>query len=154
MLPLRGRRLEVSKSNSVSLVPSTTTTRVSSGWLASMSMRRAMGSLPRRWGPTGASDQRPCRLSGARGTVRFDPSNGQLEAKMGKLRAAEPNNPGPADLEVPVSHRLTGKPLGTLARLGTAVGARPPKRALRTTATAREAQHTVFALTRQTKSGT
>src|ERR1700742_118134 len=39
MLPLSGRREAASKSNSSTLEPSSTTTRVSSGWLASISMR-------------------------------------------------------------------------------------------------------------------
>src|SRR6185312_32623 len=59
MLPLRGLRDAVSKSNSVSFVPSTTTTRVSSGWLASISMRRAIGALLETLGTTsGASNRR------------------------------------------------------------------------------------------------
>src|SRR6186713_516995 len=43
MLPLRGRLDAASKSNSSTLDPSRTTTRVSSGWLASISMRLDMG---------------------------------------------------------------------------------------------------------------
>src|SRR5437868_314774 len=42
MLPLRGRLEAASKSNSSTLEPSRMTTRVSSGWLASMSMRLVM----------------------------------------------------------------------------------------------------------------
>src|SRR5215469_10551963 len=42
MLPLSGRRDAASKSNSSTLEPSRITTRVSSGWLASMSMRLVM----------------------------------------------------------------------------------------------------------------
>src|SRR6185436_13666751 len=97
MLPLSGLREAVSKSNSLSLVPSTTTTRVSSGWLASISMRRAMGALLETLGtdtPARATGG-PCRLSGARGTERFDPPNGHPvtrtgRTKTGKHRAAEP----------------------------------------------------------------
>src|SRR6185437_683837 len=59
MLPLSGLRDAVSKSNSVSFVPSTTTTRVSSGWLASISMRRAIGALLETLGiRSGASNRR------------------------------------------------------------------------------------------------
>src|ERR1700741_2271444 len=42
MFPLSGRLLADSKSNSSTLLPSRTTTRVSSGWLASISMRLGM----------------------------------------------------------------------------------------------------------------
>src|ERR1700742_2876729 len=42
MLPLSGRLEAASKSNSSTLEPSTITTRVSSGWLASMSIRLVM----------------------------------------------------------------------------------------------------------------
>src|SRR5690242_5746111 len=42
MFPLRGRLEAASKSNSSTLEPSRTTTLVSSGWLASMSMRLVM----------------------------------------------------------------------------------------------------------------
>src|ERR1700722_16715323 len=42
MFPLSGRREAASKSNSSTLDPSRMTTRVSSGWLASISMRLVM----------------------------------------------------------------------------------------------------------------
>src|SRR5258705_13701626 len=42
MFPLSGRLEAASKSNSSTLEPSRMTTRVSSGWLASMSMRLVM----------------------------------------------------------------------------------------------------------------
>src|SRR5476649_1720380 len=42
MFPLSGRREAASKSNSSTLEPSRMTTRVSSGWLASISMRLVM----------------------------------------------------------------------------------------------------------------
>ena len=51
---------------------------------------------------TGASDRRPCRLSGARGTVRFDPPNGQLWPRRGSI-APPDHDCGPADLGVPIA---------------------------------------------------
>src|SRR3954463_12300616 len=139
MLPLSGLREAVSKSNSVSLVPSTTTTRVSSGWLASINIRRAIGALLEAWGTDRRErPDRPCRLSGARGTVRFDPPNG-LPNWPRRGRCASPDRiTDPADLEVP------DKPPS---------GAPPPKGALQATTTARGTQHTVFAASRQSKDG-
>src|ERR1700730_896083 len=102
MLPLRGLRVAVSKSNSSSRVPSTTTTRVSSGWLASMSMRLAMGSL-RGVGslPARATGGQAASL-GRGGRCAIDPSNGQTLAKTGKHRIAGPQL-GPADLGFPIA---------------------------------------------------
>ena len=48
------------------------------------------GLAPRRWVPTGASDRRPSRLCGARGTVRHRPVERPTLAKTGKHRAAGP----------------------------------------------------------------
>src|SRR6266481_6762302 len=109
MLPLRGLRLAVSKSNSSSRVPSTTTTRVSSGWLASMSMRRAMARS------RGVGSQ-PARATGGQaasvvrgGRCAIDPSNGQLLAKTGKHRAAGPLTRS-CQPRVSYSHRLPDSP--------------------------------------------
>src|ERR1700742_4006690 len=53
MFPLRGRLDAASKSNSSTLEPSRTTTLVSSGWLASISMRLVMEISGARAGLTG-----------------------------------------------------------------------------------------------------
>src|SRR5262245_66487336 len=102
MLPFRGLRDEVSKSNSLSLVPSTTTTRVSSGWLASISMRRAMGALletlgtdHRRERPVGlaASLARGGRSVSTRRTASLWPRRGSI--------APPDRGSDPANLEGP-----------------------------------------------------
>src|SRR6266851_7985349 len=141
MLPLRGLRVAVSKSNSSSRVPSTTTTRVSSGWLASMSMRLAMGSL-RGVGSLPARATGGQAASGGRGgRCAIDPSNGQTLAKTGKHRAAGPQL-GPADLGFPLATacltvlpqaRRAQFPVGAPTRPGseTAVGALQPHRGKR-----------------------
>src|ERR1700678_335967 len=56
MFPLSGRLVAASKSNSSTFCPSRTTTRVSSGWLASISMRLgiAISVLPNRARTAGA----------------------------------------------------------------------------------------------------
>src|ERR1700751_3286196 len=62
MLPLSWRRLADSKSNSSTRFPRSTTTRVSSGWVASMSILLAieltLGGAP------GRADQAPRRRAG------------------------------------------------------------------------------------------
>src|SRR5215212_5321793 len=115
MLPFSALREAVSKSNSESLVPSTTTTLVSSGWLASINMRRAIGALLEAWGTDRRERPvRPCRLSGARGTVRFDPPNGLLNlAKTGKVRIAGPDGP-----ILPTSRFLISRRQGRRLRKG------------------------------------
>ena len=111
---------------------------------------RGVGSL------TGASDRRPSRLCGARGTVRHRPverptlgQDGEASRRRTTTRSCRPR--------VSYSHRLPDSPsaspprpisVGAPTRPGseTAVGARrpPERRALRTTATARGPQHTGF----------
>src|SRR5215471_19647943 len=92
MLPLSWRRLADSKSNSSTRLPRSTTTRVSSGWVASISIllaidvslggardsARPVHELRSRWRGT---TQRAARLLG--GDRRRPRSTGQANASLG-----------------------------------------------------------------------
>ena len=99
------------------------------------------GLAPRRWVPTGASDRRPSRLCGARGTVRHRPverPNIGQDGEASHCRTAT----GPADLGFPIATacltvlpqtRRAQYPCVAPTRPGseTAVGALQPQRGKR-----------------------
>src|SRR5579883_1393781 len=140
MLPFRGLRDAVSKSNSVSFVPSTTTTRVSSGWLASISMRRAIGALLETLGTrSGASNRRALPPLWREGDGAFRP-------------AERPTRTNWEGQDGEASRRRTGGPVLPTSRfLMSRPAKRGPERALPAAGDCSHAQHTVFARTGQTK---
>src|SRR5665213_1515584 len=83
MFPLSGRREAASKSNSSTLEPSRMTTRVSSGWLASISMRLVMKvSVARAAGGTVCGGQ-AARMVGGKGAREPVRRNGHFTHEVG-----------------------------------------------------------------------
>src|SRR5258706_9886475 len=86
MFPLSGRLEAASKSNSSTLEPSRMTTRVSSGWLASMSMRLVMRVSGARaigaGGTTCGGQERTARIVDGKQARKPIRRNGQLTQKV------------------------------------------------------------------------
>ncbi len=118
MLPLSGSRLAASRSNSSTREPSITTTRVSSGWAASISMRLVMGMVLRTAAWPEASG---ARAAEKRGDGR---GHGERTAEAGKLRCRRGGGQAADQSSIRVARPPLGLPVAA-PRRSRPCGARP-----------------------------